>query len=556
MLGRFEEAETAYLLRRNQLDSKENVACRFFLGLGFCRHSVYAKSRRYFGENLRAIRKDRDASNRFYAYQGVGFYSYFAGRMRKALRCAERSFEAALEAGFLYGRAFAADLKGHALVQTGRVERGIKTLELAEHLANQLGARWLVETTQASQIAYRVHFGMDAKGEQTLRKKIASLSRQDIFTQSALLLELAEELTRQGRLTEAKAALNDCCRIVHGSQNSRHAALLNLRYAYSHFLEGEPHLALNLVRNSMTQIHPEVDRLLELKLRGLELKLVKALGIEVCTVALTEKVTRLTWTVREAIGERILARLRASVSLVTSYGEDPVGDLWDAIHRDPMAAASDVIKSGRFGLLAEILPVSRGGKAIYLDLEPGSITLFDRGNVEHVPESLSRSIRHLLLALQSGTKTKQELIESVWKYEYHPLRHDALIYAAVAKLRKILGARAHWIEAGELGYQLLNDVTLLAKRSEAPVARAPLVVESEESLLSPRQEKILSYLRTNEFIDTATCRKLFDTSEITASRDLAELHRKQAIERVGRGRATKYRSVEMVLDTQHERSLT
>ncbi len=544
LLGRIDEAETLYLLREKQLTPAQKTACRFFLGTGLCRASLYERSRAYFIKNIKSRRENEDSISRFYLHQGLGFYYYFAGSIKKALRAAEKSFTYSLDAGFLYGRAFAADLKGHSLVQTGEVSRGLKTLELGEHLASQLGAEWLKETIQSSSMTYRLRFGISGtQGVSLVLKKIKSLSKQDTYTQSALLIELSQEYLRKGRLTEAKDCLNDCCALVYASQNRRQAAMLNLRYAYIHYLEGEPHLALNLIRNALTQIDRAVDVLLELRLRGFEKKLVNLLKIAVCEVALEKEVAKLTSRVGEAVALRMLARQTPPGKAPLRLGEDIVGDLWDLLQRDPAGSVEAILKSGYWGMLAEVLPVSRGQRALYLELEPGSLTIFDSGNVEHFPEAISRSLKAVLLEIQKGPRTKQDLISTIWKYEYHPLRHDQLIYSAVAKLRKILGRRSHWVEASEQGYQLRGDIKVLAHREqETPVSE--LVAKEATPIgigLNHRQHQILRLLRQSEFIDTATCCTLFETSEVTASRDLNELLKLQFIDRIGRGRATKYR---------------
>lgn len=542
MLGRIEEAEMTYTLRQQQLTPSQQVAARFFLGIGFCRHSYYDKSRAYFVENVNARRIARDPISRFYRFQGLGFYHYFAGRMNRALKAVQRSFSAALEAQFLYGRAFAADLKGHTLVLTGEVSEGLRTLGLAEHLAEQLGARWLQETIQSSVLTYRVQYGVEGENSVArLQERLQALSKQDIYTQSTLLLELAQAYFREGKLSAAREALNDCCRIVYGSKNRRHTALLNLRYANAHYLEGEPHLALNLVRNAVMQIDSRVDRCLELRLRGFERKLVTELKLPTCTKVLNEKVAALTLQVGEETGRRMMAREHSPHFLGGRVGEDLIGDLWDRIRRAPESAVDEILKRRYYGLLAEVLPVPRGGQVLYLDLEPGSLTVFDKGNIEHHADAVSRSLRALLVELQQGPRTKEELIERVWKYRYHPLRHDALIYSAIAKLRKTLGSRSHWVEASELGYQLRLGIAVQSMAAPEPVARVMdrLLPESGPDLNS-RQQKILRFLHENEFIDTQTCRRLFETSEITASRDLSDLLKLDLIERTGKGRATKY----------------
>lgn len=544
-LGRMDEAERLYKMKRGMLGLEDLLKCRYFLGVGMCRHSYYANARRYFFENFAVRRKATDGESQFFIYQGLGFYQYFAGRMKNAKQNAERGLNASLSAGFLYGRAMSMDLKGHSTIQIGEVGPGLETLRIAEQLATQLGAAWLSEAILVSIVSYRARFGIAPETALAeITQKLASLSKQDIYSQSTLLLDLAQLYIRRGDISQARKALNDCCRLVYGLGNRRHAALLNLRYAYIHYLEGEPHLALNLLRNALTQIEPKIDVLLELKLRGLEERLVLEMGLEICTEAQLQVIQKLTKRVREITAHRILLRKR-KVSLSTNHvGEDPFGDLFDLVHREPKHAVEAIIESGYFGLLNEVLGDSRGKRILYLDLEPGSLTLFDKGTVEHCHGGLSRSARSILLELQHGKRTKEELIRTIWKYEYHPLRHDALIYSAIAKLRKLLGKRSHWLEVSENGYSLRQEVQVLAY-AETNAVPAQLQVKEEqaagaETPLNPRQQKILRFLEQNEFIDSMTCKGMFKTSEITASRDLSELVKLQLVLRVGKGRATKY----------------
>lgn len=543
-LGRLDEAERLYKLKKDLVESKDLLKCRYFLGVGFCRHSYYAKSREYFYGTYQFRRLLLDGESQFFIFQGLGFYHYFAGRMAKALKNAEKAQSAALAARFLYGRALSMDLKGHTLIQTGNVGQGFETLELAESLATKLGAKWLSDAIGISIVSYRARFGVAPnKTSKEIAAKLKSLSKQDIYSQSSLLLELALDHMRRGNLPEAKAVLNDCCRIVYALNNRRHAALLNLRYAYLHYLEGDSHLSLNLLRNALTQIEPKIDVLLELRLRGLEERLVHELKFEKCTQAQLAVIGKLTNRVRETVAQRILARKKKSVFSSSHLGEDPFGDLLDRVARESKGALEAVFESGYLGLLSEIFPETRGKRLLYLDLEPGSLTIFDRGTIEHYPATVSHSTRTLLMEIQKGQRSKEELIRNVWKYEYHPLRHDALIYSAVAKLRKLLGKRSHWLEVAENGYSLRSQVQV-ALFALVPLEEIPIAVESgppNRSLsLNHRQQKILRFLEQNEYIDSMTCRSLFETSEITASRDLSELLKLQLVSRIGKGRATKY----------------
>lgn len=546
-LGRLDEAERLFKMKRQLLKVEDLIKCRYFLGVGLCRHSFYKKSREYFLENYSSRKLVSEGESEFFIFQGLGFYHYFAGKMALALKNAEKGQTASLSANFLYGRAMTMDLKGHTLIQTGFVGQGFEALKLAQSLALKLGAEWLSDAIGVSLVSYRARFGITPhKTQKEIQTKLKSLSQQDIYSQSSLLLDLAQDHMRRGNLNEAKVTLNDCCRIVYALGNRRHAALLNMRYAYVHYLEGDSHLSLNLLRNALTQIEPRIDVLLELRLRGLEERLVADLQFEKCTKAQQVMIEKLTKKVGETVAQRILNRRSAVGISARTHGDDPFGDLLDEVKRTPEKALEHVFETGYLGLLTDILPATRGKRVLYLDLEPGSLTVFDQGSVEHYPGSVSKSTKELLLEMSKGQISKEDLIKKVWKYDYHPLRHDALIYSAIAKLRKLLGKRSHWIEVSENGYGLRTEVQVASYQSQEiteVISEAIFAKESrpERSLsLNHRQQKILRFLEQNETIDSMTVRGLFKTSEITASRDLAELLKLRLVNRMGKGRATKY----------------
>jgi DeoR/GlpR family transcriptional regulator of sugar metabolism len=58
--------------------------------------------------------------------------------------------------------------------------------------------------------------------------------------------------------------------------------------------------------------------------------------------------------------------------------------------------------------------------------------------------------------------------------------------------------------------------------------------------LNHRQLAILRKFRNKEFFDVQACKTLFKVSQITATRDLSGLHKLALIQRVGKGRATRY----------------
>ena len=95
-----------------------------------------------------------------------------------------------------------------------------------------------------------------------------------------------------------------------------------------------------------------------------------------------------------------------------------------------------------------------------------------------------------------------------------------------------------------MSHDLHEEDAEVADNCEAAAPPAREIPEAEVALgtanLNSRQQKILRFLAQNEFIDTPKCQEIFETSEVTASRDLSALLRLSLIDRIGKGRATKY----------------
>jgi DNA-binding winged helix-turn-helix (wHTH) protein len=193
-----------------------------------------------------------------------------------------------------------------------------------------------------------------------------------------------------------------------------------------------------------------------------------------------------------------------------------------------------------------------------LNFEAKSLTCITGNGITHKPQELSTLVYKILTTLAKGFTTKEELVTSVWGYQYDQLRHDSLIYSSFSSLRKILGQDANLIETSEMGYKL--NAKILNLLEEAPTKkpiRMPSISEPEplnDSInfstqnsfefaklgLNARQIQILAYLQKNQFIAVKNVISLFSTSEITANRDLRSLSEKKLVVRIGQGRATQY----------------
>lgn len=574
--GRKEEADAIYSRRREQLAEPWASACRFYLGISYCRHGGYAKARSFFAKNLRASRRkalplgrgncrnhEHAELLRFYAMQGLGFYRYFCARFEGARVAAEQSLSSATlarspngkrSAHHVYARAIATDLLGHTLVQLGSIQAGLQRLEQAEKLAGQLGDGGLARSIAISHMVYRASFGLEPhKAVAELRRAYRRLDPQNSHAYTNLLLELANQHMLRGQLREASKSLDEASTWIYRSQHRRHGYLLSLRLAELGYRSGQYGSSLHRVREVRGQLDPRHDRLTLIMALGLELKLLKALGINDAGPDLTSGLESLTAITGRSVSRAILARSSGTPSRPDSSrpsSEDAVARVLSRSHRDLREVAQEMISTGYLGVLSDVLDVDRAGRWLVIGVLGNDCAIFDQGTTVYVRDGLPKQIYGLLELISLGEISKPVLVRQLWGYEYHPLRHDPALYQAISRLRACLGEYGDWIEATEEGYRLKPHVKV--KNLEPNVSRkttpdaaqtvpSRLRNVSAVSALNPRQMQILGFLRSQELVGVPDCAKKLRVTEMTLRRDFIVLCRTGLVERTGKARSTRYR---------------
>ncbi|MFM8313236.1 MAG: DeoR family transcriptional regulator, partial [Deltaproteobacteria bacterium] len=229
--------------------------------------------------------------------------------------------------------------------------------------------------------------------------------------------------------------------------------------------------------------------------------------------------------------------------------QDPLGDLMDGLKRESQECLTSILENGWLGYLYQYCQIDPCQKTILLGLDGKSLTLFESGEVFHVSRGASNLVTKFFMCLASGEKTKEQIVKEVWEQNYHPLRHDPLIYSLVSKLRKELGNNASWIEATELGYQLQKGVSVKEfspKQSSLSVPSTPQGLPVQSGIqpgITYRQQQLLALTAKLKSIDVKTCVAHFKISTATANRDLAFLETHGMLFRTGKGRSTQYHVV-------------
>jgi hypothetical protein len=539
-LGRPEEAET--LLRTNaaKLSLEQTVQARFFLGVGFTRKSDYAQARHYFGANRKAARSRLTLKARFYVFQGIGFYRYYCGKWRLALRNMEMAYESALRSHYLYGRVVSSDLRGHLLVQMGNVQLGLRILKDAQTLSHQMGIRSVAQSIEVSRAHYEAQFGIAPLDR--LQKQLKMTDQiQDTYSHSSVLLEMARQLLLRGSFNEASAILDKAAQQIYSHQNRRQEVTLNLRFAYLSHLRNEPARALSYLQACKRALDPVVDHTLKLATLGMELKVVTRLAMVARQAELDLEIQRESTLFGGRTHQRIVARRKGQV--LGAQTLDPLGRVVDAMMEKPTVAVETILKSGYLGFLIDVLPDATCGNQLYIDLGEDTVSSLSPEGIEH-RKGLTPLFRQILLRLAQGAVSKSELITSVWAYpNYHPLQHDPVVYQAITSLRRLLGARAEWIQTTEQGYALKSGVELKSLANSA-MAPASLIqtpnLPPHKKILNYRQLKFMRLFKGNRFVSVHDYKRRFRVSEITACRDLSLLTDLGLVLRIGKARATRY----------------
>lgn len=543
--GRMEEAR---LLAEEVFKKKslsEGIQTRFFLGLGYTRLSEYKTALQFFAQNLQLARQQSlKPADLFFVYQGLSFYRYYCGRFKSAKKASDIAFQAAFAGDDLYGKLLSTDIRSHILMQTGETLEAFELMTRAEDLATRLKNGSVATAIRISRMIYRARLGMNPERSlQDLFGAVDTLAPEDNYSLAAYLLELARQLILRGRLREANLILDRASDSIYAHQNRRQEATLNLRYSTAMYSAGEYSRSLSFIRSAKRTLQTGIDRVLEKEILGQEIKVLKAIGMQGPADEIQNLLVSKSLGDSHFVNRRMISRNELTNSTVEiRKGADPLGDLLDLLKTDSEAGLEAVLKDGYFGLLYDTLGIDRKKTLLYIDLRPGLLISFDRGEVS-AHSGLTNLHRRILKSLEKGPVTKEKLFSKAWELTYDPLRHDAVIYTGITSLRKLLGDKSHWLETVENGYRW-HTACEMQFHKDAPSEKNTAFVFEDNDMsptLNQRQIKALRHLRKKEFLAVQDYKFLFGISDITASRDLSSLVETGHVVRVGRGRATCYK---------------
>ncbi len=560
-LGRIEEAKSVWEFRHTDFGGAERARARFAIAAALTRISRFKEARRWLKSNL----NDNEAIKFADPQQGVALYYYYLGQFDKASSRARKALGLALKTNDSYMRILATDLYGHALVQTGRRSAGLRHLEQARTLAAR---RSHADSFNASRLIYESEMGLRPHViVHEIEHLLSSTASENSYTRANLVLELARQLTLRGQFKRARELLDRESHFIYSFENRRQEATLQLRLAEISYRQGDAANATHFLKAARRCLNRIADRVFEIRILGLEHKVNQRLLKSELSAESTARLIELSEKHPSPMNSKILSRNQITKAPLDPRVEDPLGDLLDRANQNQESAVRELLENGYLGLWPETQGFVPGFETLAL-FPSGQWIAMTRDEVIKSQTPLSALSIKILLRLSTSLAGKEALMKDVWRLNYDPLRHDSVIYAALATLRKTLGPAARWIETLDEGWALsapltrvqgvranvsavsnekMSEVATESLRQTAPNDRGEDLASSDyNDSLNFRQQKALYELKltkassSREMWTVPDYKKFFHVSTMTAWRDLDGLTDSGYLKRIGRGRATVY----------------
>jgi hypothetical protein len=539
----------------NPIDPATNArrtlcACRFFLGLAAARAGYFDRAATLLvRENLRA-RHDPDPWVRALVFQGLACQFYFTGRYRSAAAQALRALTYAHEAKFLYGAMLGTDMRGHALVQIGQLQRGIAMLEQASTQAQRLALVHNAFAVEASIAGYIIQF--DPRPEALARvEELLGRRAHDSYSRRGLLVEAAAQRALRGRRRDALDALEAADRDAlrgdtrRGKLQSLCARLWVTRWHRGIAACGE------LVAHARSLVEDR-DVAFRAQVLGFEVLVARAAGDRGRELRVTGELRALWRATHHFAAKAALGQLDV-LDESTAFDEDGITPLLRAVVAHDASALPWIVAQGLHGTIPELLGLEPGRRIIFVPAHD-LLVLEDHGDiaVRHRPP---RWCPALLRLLASGEATKERIVAGLWGLRaYHPELHDPPVRTTIHRLRSFIAPYKDWVEASEGGYRTTVPIHVVGTlpepiRAEAPLWEEGLVPSLEPAPAATRDEPQAlgvkhAIARRLVQLETATVPQLARSLELSAStvlRALRELVEDRQVERLGFARATRYR---------------
>lgn len=554
-LGRIEDAEMCFdgwRMRTSTPDLRTMAASRFFLGVAHARAGNFTRAYELLVHRVREYVRSDDPWSAAFAFQGLACQRYFTGHYRAAARHALRALRAAHTASFAYAKMLSTDLRGHALVQIGRLRAGIDLLEQAKSHAEHLGLGLNAYAIECSIATYSPKF---IASEEVVHHIESLLGRRshDSYSRHSLLTELAGQLSLRGQKTKAMRALEQADELAL-KVDARRAKIRSLlaRLHVTRWSRGPEACAELLAQTS--ELIDKGDLAFRAELLGFEAYVAKASG-DVSRRERAEAELHALASSNHHWARAALEQLGAGPDRTRAFPEDELTPLLRAVAARDERVLHRLLSFGLLGAVPELLGLVPGRRIIILAAEQ-AVFLEDEGDMLLRP-SPPRWCPALLRLLAAGDVSKEVIVTKLWGLRsYRPERHDPLLRTTIHRLRAFLRPRGDWVRVTEQGYGATvpvvsigstdeadaTDIEIPLPEEEEPIAVAPRRTSREISAPEATNDRFLSKLAQLGRASVGELADALGVSESTALRALRELVEQKRVIRTGFARATRYQA--------------
>lgn len=541
-LGLFDEA----LLLSKRLKIKCSIA-QFFILITAIRLKKLDHIKIGFDE-LKKF-KSLDHKNHFYFYQALSFYAYFQSRYKISLYFLEKSRESLLFHDESYWKVMAIDLLGHNYIQMGDIHKGISYLKEASEIASLIKNDAFKKALSTSQLLYEAQFSTNPISLiKKIETKCKSIGKNDNYSENALRLTLAHLYMLIGQMNQAYKILIKTQHSIYAYAIPRHIAWWNfeMAYLYSHYQKND--MTFFHLDEAVKFIDQYSDKKMHLKILGLKSDVLKADGKSELRIELSKTIESLTNKLGDPLSHSHLNRRNENF---TSLTQDPLNHFFNQLESNKIEdTLGKMVDLKYYGFLRKKLSIKANETAILFGVFPKGILILHQDWIKEVPNGVGELLKTALEILCQGRSiSKEELVQTIWGYQYDPIRHDTLVYHLIHRLRKSLGALSTYLTGDNHCYKFNHSVKLLRLKigsnyqftqsitNDQSIHQNPKLIKSSWNL---RQIKALSIMKQGEFYSVSQYALVFKVSKISALRDLTELLNQGHIHRIGSARSTQY----------------
>lgn len=517
----------------------------FHLGVSYTRTSDYKTAQAFF-DKYQTTRGRLTPLSEFYVNQGRAFFDFFFSQHRRSQESSLKAHQSLLKMKnpppFVLWMSL--DIQGHNHIQLGEIHVGLKMFQAAGEVAKKSKLKNLADESHLSYEYYKAEFAADIVSSlDRLQKLFQKTSVENDYSKSQIMLQIAKLLLLKGEFRAAQDFLSANFNWIYQNENKRKVAHMNTLLARLLFVRGQFIEALGIIKVAQSHLSVEIDKALLMPILGLEGRILRAMNQD--DGAVQKQIQSFAKSIDNFLRHRIQQRqLGHAFSAVR--GQDEIGDLIDEATQHLSAdLLSQILEKQLLGILPEILKIDTFRPTLVMTELKDKFLILDSDQILVLEERLSKSLQKVLVLLSQGPQSKQTLIEKIWGYDYHPLRHDPVVYSTFVRLRKILGKKAFWIQNDEQYYYLHSGVRIVDRTvREIPVPTKTAFPSTASNLAETQRQLNFRQLESLEsirnFIGVGEYAKKWKVTKMTALRDLRGLADLGYLQISGKGRATRY----------------